>query len=190
MKRSHLAREIVETVVLTILIFLTIRFVLQSYHVEGPSMQPGLTTDQYVLVNKTAYLFRAPERGDVVVFHAPRDPGKDYIKRVIGLPGDVIQTDDANVWVNGVQLNETYIAEKYNPSGISWKVPANSYFVLGDNRLVSDDSRDWCYVPKDFMVGKAVAVYWPLNKWEVIPTFAPTYSKIKAPTATATGACS
>ncbi len=190
MKRSHLAREIVETVVLTILIFLTIRFVLQSYHVEGPSMQPGLTTDQYVLVNKTAYLFRAPERGDVVVFHAPRDPGKDYIKRVIGLPGDGIQTDDAKVWVNGVELNESYIAEKYNPSGISWKVPANSYFVLGDNRLVSDDSRDWCYVPKDYMVGKAVAVYWPLNKWEVIPTYAQTYSKIKVPTATATGTCS
>lgn len=190
MKRSHLAREIVETVALTILIFLTIRFVLQSYHVEGPSMQPGLVTDQYVLVNKTAYLFRAPERGDVVVFHAPRDTGKDYIKRVIGLPGDVIQTDNADVWVNGVKLNEQYIAEKYNPSGISWKVPANSYFVLGDNRLVSDDSRDWCYVPKDFVVGKAVAVYWPLNKWEVIPTYSSVYSQVKAPTTPATGACS
>ncbi len=97
MKRSHLAREIVETVALTILIFLTIRFVLQSYHVEGPSMQPELYTDQYVLVNKTAYLFRSPERGDVIVFHAPRDTGKDYVKRVIGLPGDIIQTDNANV---------------------------------------------------------------------------------------------
>ncbi len=189
MKRSHLAREIVETVALTILIFLTIRFVLQSYHVEGPSMQPNLTTDQYVLVNKTAYLFRPPERGDVVVFHAPRDTGKDYIKRIIGLPGDIIRTDNQDVWVNGVKLNEPYIAEKYNPSGISWKVPPNSYFVMGDNRLVSDDSRDWCYVPKDYMVGKAVAVYWPLNKWEIIPTYSSVYSQIKAPSTAATGSC-
>jgi signal peptidase I len=180
-KRSHLAREIVETVALAILIFLVIRFVIQSYHIEGPSMQPGLHQDEYVLVNKTAYLFHQPNRGDVIVFHAPPDTTKDFIKRVIGLPGDIIQTSKTDVWVNGKQLNEPYIADKENPNGNIWKVPANEYFVLGDNRLVSDDSRDWCYVPKDYIVGKAAIVYWPVNKWETIPTYSPVYAQIPAP---------
>ncbi len=179
LKRSHLAREIVETVALTILIFLTIRFVLQSYHIEGASMRPGLNTDQYVLVNKTSYLFHAPERGDVIVFHAPRDTGKDYIKRVIGLPGDTINVDGTNVSVDGIQLNEPYISQKWNPKGDKWTVPPNQYFVLGDNRLVSDDSRDWGYVPKDFIVGKAIMVYWPVNKWELINTYPNVYTQIK-----------
>src|SRR5947209_18759182 len=88
LKRSHLAREIVETVALTLIIFLVIRFAIQSYRVDGVSMQPGLQSDEYVLVNKTAYLFHPPERGDVIVFHFPDDTTKDFINRVIGLPGD------------------------------------------------------------------------------------------------------
>ena len=177
-KRSHVAREIVETVALAILIFLVIRFVIQSYHIDGQSMEPGLNTNNYVIVNKTAYMFQQPTRGDVIVFHAPPDTSKDYIKRVIGLPGDIIQTSKTDVWVNGKPLNEPYIAEKENPNGNIWKVPANEYFVMGDNRLVSDDSRDWCYVPKSYIVGKAVVVYWPMSKWEVIPTYSSVYAQI------------
>ncbi|MDQ6644166.1 MAG: signal peptidase I, partial [Chloroflexota bacterium] len=89
-QRSHLAREIVETVALTLIIFLVIRFAIQSYRVSGVSMQPGLQSEEYVLVNKMAYLFHAPERGDVIVFHYPLDTSEDFIKRVIGLPGDTV----------------------------------------------------------------------------------------------------
>ncbi len=179
MKRSHLAREIVETIALTLIIFLVIRFAIQSYRVEGVSMQPGLHDNEYVLVNKIAYLFHAPERGDVIVFHFPLDTSKDFIKRVIGLPGDTITVDSTSVRVDGVLLNEPYISERANPQGQRWTVPVNSYFVMGDNRPASDDSRDWGYVPRDDIVGKAVIVYWPLGSWELINTYPTVYAQIK-----------
>ena len=180
MKRSHLAREVVETVVLTLLIFLVIRFLIQSYHVEGPSMQPGLNTDEYVLVNKVSYLFQSPQRGDVIVFHYPKDTTQDFIKRIIGLPGDTIKTDQTHVWVDGVQLNEPYISQPVNPdiTSTTWTVPPGDYFVLGDNRPVSDDSRYWGFVPKSLIVGKAMFVYWPIGEWQIINTHQPVYAKI------------
>jgi signal peptidase I len=179
LKHSHIAREIVETVALTVLIFIVVRFVVQSYHVEGPSMMPSLNGDDYVLVNKVAYLFHAPERGDVIVFHYPLDTSKDFIKRIIGLPGDTITTDRTHIWVNGVLLKEPYIEAPWNTGGETWKIPANDYFVLGDNRPVSDDSRDWGFVPRNFIVGKAVAVYWPAQSWEFINTYPQVYAAIK-----------
>jgi signal peptidase I len=180
LKRSHLAREIVETVALTILIFLVIHFVIQTYRVEGPSMLPGLTPDEYVLVNKAVYLFHAPERGDVIVFHYPLDTTRDFIKRIIGLPGDTITVDETNVWVNGVKLKEPYISTAANPTGRTWKIPPNVYFVMGDNRPVSDDSRDWGCVPKDYIVGKAVVVYWPMSSWQLINTYSTVYAAIQS----------
>jgi len=178
LKRSHLAREIVETIALTILIFAVIHFVIQTYRVEGPSMQPGLTPDEYVLVNKAIYLFHAPERGDVIVFHYPLDTTRDFIKRIIGLPGDTITVNQTNVWVNGVKLKEPYISSPANPTGRTWKIPPNVYFVMGDNRPVSDDSRDWGCVPKDYIVGKAVVVYWPMSNWQLINTYSTVYAAI------------
>lgn len=177
--RSHLAREIVETIALTLLIFLVIRFAIQSYRVEGISMNNGLVSDQYVLVNKVAYLFHDPERGDVIVFHYPLDTSRDFIKRVIALPGDTVRVDGTDVWVDGVKLNEPYITEKGNPQGNIWILHANEYFVLGDNRPWSDDSRSWGIVPRDFIVGKVVAVYWPLNKWQLINTYSSVFAGIK-----------
>jgi signal peptidase I len=179
LKRSHLAREIIETVALTLIIFLVIRFAIQSYRVSGPSMEPGLNDNEYVIVNKMAYLFHAPERGDVIVFHYPLNTSEDFIKRIIGLPGDTIKVDSTHVWVDGVLLKESYISAPANPLAQTWKVPANEYFVLGDNRPVSDDSRDWGYVPKNFIVGKAVVVYWPLKNWEFINTYPTVYAAIK-----------
>jgi len=178
-QRSHLAREIVETIALTLIIFLVIRFAIQSYRVSGPSMLPGLQTDDYVLVNKIAYLFHAPERGDVIVFHYPLDTSEDFIKRVIGLPGDTVTLDNKTVHVDGVVLHEPYISEAYNPSGKTIKVPMDEYFVLGDNRPLSDDSRDWGFVPKADLVGKAVIVYWPLSNWELINTYSNVYAQVK-----------
>jgi signal peptidase I len=179
LKRSHLAREIVETIALALLIFIVIHFVVQSYHVEGPSMQPGLNTNEYVVVNKMAYLFHAPERGDVIVFHFPRDTRQDFIKRIIGIPGDTVQIDSTHVWVNGVLLNEPYISAPANPVAKIWKIPPGDYIVMGDNRQVSDDSRYWDYVPRDFIVGKAVVVSWPLTNWQFINTFPTVYAQIK-----------
>jgi signal peptidase I len=144
-------------------------------------MQPGLKNDEYVLVNKMAYLFHAPERGDVIVFHYPLDTTKDFIKRVIGLPGDTISYTSTTVMVNGVVLNEPYISQKANPLAKNpFVVPANDYFVMGDNRPASDDSRDWGYVPKSYIVGKAVVVYWPLSRWELINTYQAVFAQIKA----------
>ena len=180
MKRSHLAREIVETIALTLIIFLVIRFAIQSYRVEGVSMLPGLHDNEYVLVNKIAYLFHAPERGDVIVFHFPLDTSKDFIKRVIGLPGDTIIYDSTTVRVDGVVLKESYVSQPANPPPPHpWIVPANSYFVMGDNRPASDDSRDWGYVPRSDIVGKAVMVYWPIGNWELINTYPTVYAQIK-----------
>ncbi len=180
MKRSsHLVREIIETLALTLIIFLVIHFTVQNYMVDGTSMQPGLNNNQYVLVNKLAYLFHTPERGDVIVFHWPVDTTKDLIKRVIGLPGDVIVVDRTTVMVNGVVLKEPYISVPANPKGDRLVVPPNDYFVMGDNRQVSDDSRDWGFVPKSYIIGKAVLVYWPINSWHLINTYPPVYSGIK-----------
>lgn len=145
-------------------------------------MQPSLNSNQFVLVNKLAYVFHAPERGDVVVFHWPKDTTKDLIKRVIGIPGDTIVITREIVQVNGVALKEPYISMPANPSGQRLVVPPNDYFVLGDNRPVSDDSRDWGYVPRSYIIGKAVLVYWPINNWQIINTYSPVFSAIKVST--------
>lgn len=182
LKRSQLAREIVEILALTLLIFLIVRFVVQSYYVDGASMEPGLHTGQFVMVNKTAYLFSEPQRGDVIVFHNPQNTSQDYIKRVIGLPGDTIDVDYQRVFVNGKELNETsYISTPFNHQGDHWVVPSGKFFVMGDNRPVSDDSRTWGYVPKDLIVGKAAIVFWPLSDIHFIDTHSDVYKSIPAP---------
>ncbi len=175
---SHVLREIIETLALTFIIFVVIHFTVQNYMVDGTSMQPGLNSNQYVLVNKLAYLFHAPERGDVIVFHWPVDTNKDLIKRVIGVPGDVIVIDKTTVRVNGLVLTEPYITAPANPVGQKRVVPPNDYFVMGDNRLVSDDSRDWGFVPKSYIIGKAVLIYWPLTSWHFIDSYQSVYSGI------------
>ncbi len=180
MKRSHLVREIVEIIALTVLIFVVIHFVIQSYHVQGANMQPSFTANQYVMVNKSAYLFRNIERGDVVVFHNPQDTAQDFIERVIGLPGDTIQVDSTTIRVNGVLLNEPYVKVATNPVANTWKVPANQYFVLNDNRQSTDDSRTWSFVPKDYIIGKAILIYWPLNNIQFVDTHTTVFSQIKA----------
>ena len=178
-RSSHLAREIIETLALTLIIFVVIHFAVQNYMVEGTSMQPSLNNSQYVLVNKLAYLFHAPERGDVIVFHWPKDTTKDLIKRVIGVPGDVIAVSQDTVQVDGMVLKEPYVSAEANPQGQRWVVPPNDYFVMGDNRLVSDDSRIWGFVPRSYIVGKAVLVYWPLNSWQLINMYSSVFSNIK-----------
>jgi signal peptidase I len=176
---SHFTRELIETVALTVLIFLAIHFTVQNFLIDGPSMQPGLHTGEYVLVNKVAYTFHAPQRGDVIVFELPQDTSENLIKRVIGLPGDKLVLTSNTVTVDGVTLNEPYISAPNGTPQETVTVPPNDYFVMGDNRPVSDDSRDWGFVPKDDIIGKAVMVYWPLGNWQSINTFQPVYDQIK-----------
>ena len=198
-------KELLETAIFVLLVFLIVRGVVQNFKIEGQSMEPTLHTNQYILVNKIIYFhidmnaplrlfpgesnlspnivypFGKPKRGDVVVFEYPRDVSKDYIKRVIGLPGDVITIHDGRVYVNNVLLNEPYIPEQTtcrsdDPCAQSRPVvvPANSVFVLGDNRPNSSDSREWAELPYDRIIGKAWVSYWPRNYWGVITT--PSYA--------------
>jgi signal peptidase I len=176
---SHVTREIIETIALTVFIFVVIHFTVQNYLVDGISMQPGLQNGEYVLVNKVAYVFHSPERGDVIVFEWPVDTTKNLIKRVIGLPGDKIVLTSTTVTVDGVTLKEPYISAPLNFSGKEITVPANDYFVMGDNRPDSDDSRDWGFLPRNYIIGKAVMVYWPSNHWQIINTYPSVYAKIK-----------
>jgi len=173
-------REIIETIALTVFIFIVIHFTVQNYLVDGISMQPGLQNGEYVLVNKVAYVFHAPERGDVIVFEWPVDTTKNLIKRVVGLPGDKIVLTGSTVTVDGVTLNEPYISAPLNFSGKELTVPANDYFVMGDNRPDSDDSRTWGFLPRNYIIGKAVMIYWPFNHWQIINTYPSVYGKIKS----------
>jgi signal peptidase I len=178
-KHSHLKREIIETLALTLIIFLVIHFTIQNYQVQGTSMEPGLQNNEYVLVNKLAYLFHPPERGDVIVFRFPQNTSENLIKRVIGIPGDVLLITATTVTVDGVTLHEPYIKAPINPNGSRVVVPPNDYFVMGDNRQFSYDSRDWGFVPASYIIGKAVMVYWPLSNWQFINTYSSVYGTIK-----------
>jgi signal peptidase I len=159
--------DIFETILLSLVLFLAINAISARIRVDGYSMEPTLQTGEYVIVNKISYRLGEPERGDIIVFHFPRLPEQEYIKRIIGLPGDEIQIREGHVTVNGVVLNEPYIKADPSYRG-NWTVPDDSLFVLGDNRNNSSDSHNWGWVPMDFVIGKAVFVYWPPTEWGVI----------------------
>lgn len=143
-------------------------FVYQPVKVEGTSMMPTLTDQERIFVNKFVYRFGLGEiqRSDLVVFSYPNDPDKSYIKRVIGLPGDVVEIVRGTVRVNGRALREDYVPSEYRDysSMPPRKVPPHHYFVLGDRRISSNDSRNWGTVPRHSIYGKAVFVYWPLDR--------------------------
>ncbi len=141
-------------------------FVYQPVKVEGTSMMPGLSDQERIFINKFVYRWEPISRGDLVVFHYPYDPSKSYIKRVIGVAGDRVEIRQGWVYVNDKLLFEPYVADKYRddrsyPPRI---VPEDSYFMLGDHRNLSDDSRDFGAVKRDYIYGKAVFAYWPADK--------------------------
>jgi signal peptidase I len=155
-------RDILICVAIVVVIFV---FLYQPVRVEGTSMLPRLDDQDGLFINKFVYRFTAIERGDVVVFHYPRDPEKSYIKRVIALPGDRLRIDHGAVWLNGQQLSEPYVPEEYRDSVSMAEmiVPEESYFVMGDHRCISYDSRTFGFVERSFIYGKAAFVYWPAN---------------------------
>jgi signal peptidase I len=149
---------------------LIITFLYQPVRVEGTSMLPRLEDHDRLFINKFVYHVSAIERGDVVVFRYPRDPEKSYIKRVVALPGDTLRVDRGRVFVNGNLLHEPYVPQEYRDSRslAEMVIPADSYFMMGDHRSISSDSRDFGPVDRSLIYGKAVFVYWPARDVGVV----------------------
>ncbi len=202
-RARKVGRELAETVILALLIFFAVKAVVQNFRVEGASMEPTMHNNEYLLVNKALYLrvnldrihdflpflpggnddehhvFRAPRRGDIVVFKFPLDPSRDFIKRVIGVPGDTVEVRDETVFINGSPLKEDYIKDKPNYTYAPKTVPEGMYYVLGDNRRNSFDSHAWgnsctpqqlCdFVPEENIIGQAWVSYWPFDELGFIP---------------------
>lgn len=168
--------DILEVVVFAIAIFLFIYLlVLQPHKIKGDSMQPNFPDGEFLLTDKVTYRFGEPKRGDVVVFQAPVAEGEEYIKRIIGLPGDRVSVKEGKVYINGAQLRENYLKSTlftpigaFMAEGEEYVVPAGSYFVMGDNRPASSDSRSWGPVAKQKITGRAWVIYWPPEKSGVI----------------------
>jgi signal peptidase I len=191
------ARELVETLLLALLVFLAVRASFQNFKVDGNSMYPTLENGEFLIVNKLVYsevdvdklskflpfldsgnspkryVFHGPERGDIVVLQDPRDPSVDLIKRVIGLPGETVEIVNGVVFVNGLMLEEPYITEPWHYTGSQVVLGSDEYFVMGDNRDNSKDSRSVGAIPKDLIIGKAMLTYWPANDFGRAPNQAP-----------------
>jgi len=161
------ARDLVISLAISGFIIL---FLYQPVKVEGTSMLPGLQDQERIFINKFVYRFESVARGDVVVFRYPRDPAKSYIKRVVGVPGDHIRIERGRVYVNGRRLTEDYVPRDFvDPHSYpETVVPDHAYFVLGDHRSMSNDSREFGPVDESCIYGKAVFVYWPVDKLGVL----------------------
>lgn len=172
--------DFIETIVIALAIFVVVyRFLFQPHQVRGNSMFDNFHDGEYLLTDKIDYRFHEPSRGDVVVFKAPKNEDYDYIKRIVGLPGDQVSIKDGQVWINSEKLDESgYLDPRiitrpgmFTEEGEIITVPIGSYFVMGDNRNNSSDSRDWGPVPIENIVGKAWVRYWPINELGVIKKY-------------------
>ncbi|EGO63123.1 signal peptidase I [Acetonema longum] len=175
MSNSRLGQEVkdwlISILIAVVLAFFIRSFIVELYMVEGPSMRPTLVNSERLVVNKFIYRFKEPQRGEVIVFRYPRDPSRDFIKRVIGVAGDKIEIRDGQVFLNGQLQNENYILERTRGSYPLVTIPQGHIFVMGDNRNNSEDSRfrDVGFVPLDLVKGKAMVVFWPLDHMKTLP---------------------
>ncbi|MBI2195749.1 MAG: signal peptidase I [Candidatus Levybacteria bacterium] len=165
--------DIAETLVFSLVFFIIIwAFFLRPFQVNGLSMFPSFKDKQYVLTNIIGLHFSSPKVGDVVVFKSPMNNEEDFIKRVIGVPFDKVMVKSGLVYINGKTLDESTYVKKgdktyggaFLKEGLEVEVPKDSYVVLGDNRLYSSDSREWGFVPKDFIIGTSFFAYWPIEE--------------------------
>ena len=159
--------DILETLLLSVVLFFLINAVSARIKIDGSSMEPNLHHGEFVIVSKINYRFGEPERGDVVVFDFPRNITQEYIKRIIGLPGEQIRIEGGKVFINGVLLTEPYLKMEPRYEG-EWVVPESTLFVLGDNRNNSSDSHTWGIVPMENVIGEALLIYWPPSSWGLI----------------------
>lgn len=160
-------REVIETLVLAAIIYAVVNLTTARRVVQGPSMLPTLETGQFLIVSRVAYLFGGPQRGDIIVFHPEESVDEDVVKRIIGLPGETVSIEAGQVYVNGVLLEEPYIATPARYAGV-WEVPEGHYFVLGDNRNNSQDSHSWGALEGEQIIGPSWVCYWPPGQWRVI----------------------
>jgi len=167
--------EILKIVIISLAIIIPIRyFLIQPFFVSGASMEPNFLDGDYLIIDEISYRFRVPQRGDVVVFRYPLEPSQFFIKRIIGLPEETIRIEDGRVFVideTGIErvLNESeYLDDAYTGGNLSITLGADEYFVLGDNRQSSSDSRKWGEVRKKFIIGQAWLRAWPLNRMSVV----------------------
>jgi signal peptidase I len=181
---KNFAQEVLETLGLAVLLFLVINVISARVRVDGFSMRPTLQDGEFVLINRLAFQLGNFRRGDIIVFRPPMYPEtdffrrllglpnisddyEDYIKRIIGLPGDTVKITNGTVQINGTLIGEPYIAAAPAYSG-EWTVPADNLFVLGDNRNNSADSHAWGFLPEKNVLGKALVIYWPFANWKVL----------------------
>ena len=189
-------RELIETVLLSLAVFLALHLSIQNFRVEGSSMVPTLTEDQYIIANKiiyssisvdtvaaflpfiqpsgegdSLYTFHPPRHGEIIIFNSPSDQSRDLVKRVIGIPGDRIEIQAGQVIRNGEPIEEPYVVNKDRRTYDPVEVPENSYYVLGDNRRSSSDSRDWGFLSDEHVVGRGWVSYWPADRIGVLQVF-------------------
>ena len=175
-------RELLLTTVVSFAVFLAIHSSIENFRVDGSSMFPTLVDGQFLIANKILYArvsrneddraplfaFHPPRHGDIIIMVFPKDPTRDVVKRVIGLPGDVIEIDSGQVVRNGEPLDEPYVVHRDARTFDAVEVPVSSYYVLGDNRLVSSDSRHWGFVANEHIIGRVWYSYWPTDRIEFL----------------------
>lgn len=170
LRRVTVLGAVLRRVLMIAMIYVLVNLLTVRYIVQGVSMEPTFSEGQFLLVSRLDYLFNRPSRFDVIVFHYPDNPAEDYIKRIIGLPYDVVEMRNTRVWINGELLIESYIPEACTPMMCPdsfWQLGPDEYFVMGDNRNLSQDSRFFGVVREEFLLGKVVLRYYPVNdiKW-------------------------
>lgn len=164
-RKKSMIRDLLETVISAgIIAFIIITFIGQVTVVRGASMEPTLHDNERLIANKISYRFETPERGEIIIFRPPLEIKRNYIKRIIGVPGDKIEITKGKIYLNDKKLEEPYVKNRSYENMPPTIVPDNSFFVLGDNRPNSSDSRYWGFVPRKNVVGRAWIVFWPLNK--------------------------
>ena len=174
LKQFSALREVIDLIILIGAIYAFVNLTTARFIVDGRSMEPTFKEGQYLIVSRIHYLMEQPERGDIVVFHYPGNPNEDYIKRVIGVPGDVVAIRDATIYINGEPLDEPYINELCRDNrcpdtgDTPWVIGSDEVFVMGDNRNHSSDSRDFGPVEQKFIVGEVLIRYWPPSDWGIV----------------------
>ena len=165
-KSSLTMKELIESIVIAIVLAIIIRtFLFEPFWIPSRSMEPTLQISDRIIVTKFSYWLSEPKRGDVVVFEYPLDTSKDDVKRVIGLPGEKIEIRDSKLYINDILVEEPYLPTELKfPDFGPVEVPENAYFMMGDNRNNSIDSRDWGFVERELLIGKSQFIYWPLDR--------------------------
>ncbi len=179
LQHPNMLRDLVETMVLIAIAFLVVNSLIGRFRIEQVSMLPNLHEGEYVIVDKVSYAFRQPERGEIVVIKNPVPDQPDLIKRVIGLPGESLEVRGGQVYINGQPLNEPYIQPPMGREQPATQLQAGQFFVMGDNRSNSQDSREIGPRPASDIVGRAWIIYWPPPDWQVLSR--PTYAASQTP---------